>query len=132
MKRLQDFENRPLAEKLERCSQSIVNHLYDKFNPSEELADQDDDDDEELNKKGEELLNKSSENDSNKIAENENQFHEKNSSSNSVTEEENMDTADEEDENKKVQEETRETDGNSYIFFVKSTVCLYYLFTYYS
>ena len=112
MKRLQDFENRPLSEKLEDGSQSIVNHLYEKFNPLEEEGfDNDDDEEEELNQKGEELLIKSSENDSNKI-ENKNQFHEKNSSS-SVTEEENMDsTADGEDE-KKVQAETdTDVDGN--------------------
>ena len=34
MKRLQDLENRPLQEKLSDGNQSIVNHLYDKLNPS--------------------------------------------------------------------------------------------------
>ena len=92
MKRLQDFENRPLAEKLEECSQSIVKHLYEKFNPSEA------EDDDESNKTGtgEELVIKSSENDSNK------------NDSSSAAEDENMDsTADEEEE--KVQE----TNGNN-------------------
>ena len=36
LKRLQDLENRPLQEKLNEGKQSIVNHLFDKLNPTEE------------------------------------------------------------------------------------------------
>ena len=36
LKRLQDLENRPLKEKLNEGKQSIVNHLFDKLNPTEE------------------------------------------------------------------------------------------------